>query len=81
MTKTKEFHIRGVGNIKYKSYNKSSQYKYVRRCERLVDGVVIWEGILLGVCRIFSTEREAAIWADKKLIEKGKEPVNILKRV
>ena len=30
---------------------------------------------------LFETEREAAIAADKKLIERGFEPVNILKRI
>lgn len=30
--------------------------------------------------KYFNNEREAAIAVDKKLIEKGKEPVNILKR-
>ena len=29
----------------------------------------------------FETEREAAVYYDKQLINKGKEPVNILKRV
>jgi len=29
----------------------------------------------------FDTEREAAIYVDKCLIERGKEPINILKRV
>jgi hypothetical protein len=28
----------------------------------------------------FETEKEAAIWVDMRLIEAGKEPVNILKR-
>ena len=28
----------------------------------------------------FKTEREAALWVDKVLLENGKEPVNILKR-
>jgi hypothetical protein len=28
----------------------------------------------------FETERQAAIWVDMRLIEAGKEPVNILKR-
>jgi len=30
--------------------------------------------------KYFDNEREAAIAVDKKLLEKGKEPVNILKR-
>jgi hypothetical protein len=31
--------------------------------------------------KLFPTEREAALWVDKKLIELGKEPKNILKQV
>lgn len=29
----------------------------------------------------FKTDREAALWVDKRLIEAGKDPVNILKKV
>lgn len=29
--------------------------------------------------RLYDTEREAALWYDKKLIEFGEQPVNILK--
>ena len=33
------------------------------------------------VQKFFHEEREAALWIDKCLIEQGKEPKNILKRV
>ena len=32
-----------------------------------------------GKSKVFETEREAALYVDKNLIEKGKKPVNILK--
>jgi hypothetical protein len=45
-------------------------------CER---GVELW--IATYKCTItFATEREAAIFVDKKLIAEGKEPLNILTR-
>ena len=80
MTKT-NFNIFGRGASKYSIFNSSSDYKYVRKCERIVDGHVFWQSDVLGVSKFTSTEREAALWVDKRLIEKGKEPVNILKRV
>ena len=31
--------------------------------------------------KVFKEERDAAIWVDKTLLQLGKEPVNILKKV
>ncbi len=56
-----------------------SKYKYVSQIE-LSTGVW-WRGSINGTGKSFRTEKEAAIYIDKKLIKKGKEPVNILKRV
>lgn len=55
-----------------------SKYKYVSQIE-LSNGIW-WRGAINGTGKSFRTEKEAAIYIDKKLIEKGKEPVNILKR-
>jgi len=56
-----------------------SKYKYVSQIE-LSTGVW-WRGAIFGSGKNFRTEKEAAIYIDKKLIEKGKEPLNILKRM
>ena len=55
-----------------------SKYKYVSQIE-LSTGEW-WRGAIYGNGKSFRTEREAAIYIDKRLIEKGKEPVNILVR-
>jgi len=39
-----------------------------------------WRCVLDGLTTYHNTEREAAIAFDKKLINKGKEPVNVLIR-
>ena len=31
-------------------------------------------------CKSFKTEREAALWVDKTLLQIGRQPVNILKK-
>lgn len=55
----------------------SKTYKYV---EKLRKGErIIWKGVVLGRSKWFDTEREAALFVDKVLIENGKSPVNILK--
>ena len=73
-----------------KSPNKTSKYKHVSACNpsdsnfcsitkgRKWVGQILW-GMGIWVA-YFETEREAAIAVDKKLIEIGEEPVNILKR-
>ena len=55
-----------------------SKYKYVSQIETA--GVKWWRGAIYGSGKNFKTERKAAIYVDKRLIEKGKEPVNILVR-
>ena len=64
-------------------YLGGSQYKYVSK-QRL-GGKIVWRGTFFnkngkGNGKSFPTEREAALYVDKKLIGNGKEPVNILKR-
>lgn len=61
----------------------SKKYKYVSRI--CMNGNELWRGTFFkngkGNGKNFETEREAAIYVDKKLIENGKEPVNLLKRI
>ena len=63
----------------HKYQKDSSQYKYVAKkiCEK---GVELWMARYKGTIS-FATEKEAAIFVDKRLISEGKEPVNILKRI
>ena len=63
-----------------KKIRKSDKYKYVHLI--LYNGVEKWQSALgaFGGSKVFDTEREAALNADKRLLEKGKEPVNILIR-
>lgn len=67
--------------LKYLSSNDEfkSVYEYAEP-----DGTIIYEGKVQINKRIFSkmfpTAREAAIHADKILLQNGKEPINILKR-
>lgn len=57
-----------------------SQYKHVRGIE--CNKIIYWAITFSGFSRDhFKTEREAAIAADKILINKGKDPVNILKPI
>ena len=56
-----------------------SKYKYVLQIMK-TDGTYSYQMSVCGVCRVYDTEREAALKVDKVLISKGKEPVNILKR-
>lgn len=57
-----------------------SKYKYVWFVEKIFAGKITtqWRGEVLGKNKYFESEREAAIYVDKRLIEKGKNPVNIL---
>lgn len=58
---------------------KSKKYKHVLKTE--VNGHVYYRINIKGVSKIgYKTEREAALAVDKYLINKGKEPVNILVR-
>jgi len=71
------FKIIGMAT-KYKTGGKS-KYKYVS-LEWDSNGKERWIMSIYGNRKPFDTERQAAIAVDKKLIEKGKEPVNILVR-
>jgi len=57
-----------------------SPYKYVYGIK--FRGEVVYRAYItrLKWANYFLSEREAAIAVDKKLLEKGKEPVNILKK-
>jgi hypothetical protein len=56
-----------------------SKYRYVEIVDN--NGKLYYRVSMKGVSKdSFPTEREAAIAADKLLISKGKEPVNILVR-
>jgi len=64
-----------------KPWHKNSKYRYVQGLVDKRTNRVRWVVHMKGIGRNgFDTEREAAIAADKILIEKGKEPVNILVR-
>ena len=64
-----------------KQWHKNSKYRYVQGLVDRKTGRVRWVVHMHGIGRNgFDTEREAAIAADKILIAKGKEPVNILVR-
>ncbi|MBD3198035.1 MAG: hypothetical protein GF317_23495 [Candidatus Lokiarchaeota archaeon] len=56
----------------------SDRYKYVQMYR--FGKKMMWRGLAgkKGYGKYFSTEREAAIYVDKQLIEQRKEPVNIL---
>ena len=55
-----------------------SEYKYVKVFENRKKEKVYVAGRVNSI--VFKTEREDALFIDKKLIAEGKEPVNILKR-
>ncbi len=63
-----------------KMIRKSDKYKYVTLI--MYNGVEKWQSSLgkWGGGKVFNSEREAALNADKRLLEKGKKPVNILVR-
>lgn len=56
-----------------------SLYSYVTHYKNKA-GKDRWLGKRWNNGRVFDTEREAAIYVDKQLIEKGREPINILIR-
>lgn len=59
---------------------KSEKYKYVYKYSTS-KGKIFFVGRVVGYKKEnFKNERECALWVDKQLISKGKEPVNILVR-
>ena len=56
---------------------KSDRYKYVT-LYLTSKGEERWAAKIYGNGKYFDTEKEAAICIDKKLLEKGKDAVNIL---
>jgi len=63
-----------------KYIGKSKKYKYVYEYVSR-NGSITFEGKLLGYRKQgFLNERDCALWVDKQLISKGKEPANILVR-
>ena len=65
--------------ITFKRIPKSSKYKYVTKLIGQ-NNYVRWYANVLGGSKSFETERAAAKWVDLRLINKGKEPVNVLVR-
>lgn len=66
-----------MANTQIKSIK--SKYKYVEIVD--VSSKIYYRVAMMGISKdSFATEREAAIAADKLLIKKGREPVNILVR-
>jgi len=63
-------------NLKYIEGSKT--YKYVSKYK--LGDEIRWLGKVLRTGKTFETEREAALYVDKVLLNKGKEPVNILVR-
>lgn len=60
-----------------KYISKSENYKYVQLYESK-DKKQRWRAAIYGNAIYFDTEREAAICIDKRLINNGKNPLNIL---
>ena len=69
----------GYAEPYFKRIKKGSKYKYVSKMISQ-KGRVVWRSKVLGASKYFDTEKEAAKWVDLRLIEKGKEPLNILVR-
>ena len=66
--------------LRTKAYHVQSTYRHVSGIER--NGITRWYVALPGICRTaLKSEREAAICADKILIQRGESPVNILKKL
>ena len=63
----------------HKIIPKSSVFKYVFKKEG-ERGFINYVAIIGGHTKSFDEERQAALWVDKYLINKGKESVNILVR-
>lgn len=60
-----------------KSKTYKGVYKYINS-----SGSETYDGCICGTKKQgFVNERECALWVDKKLLSKGKEPVNILVRL
>ena len=56
----------------------SKKYKYVQKYK--LGDEIRWLGKVLRTGKTFENERDAALYVDKVLLNKGKEPVNILIR-
>jgi len=63
-----------VNDFKY--IENSKTYKYVQKYKE--GDKIKWLGKVLRTGKTFETEREAALYVDKVLLNKGKKPVNIL---
>lgn len=63
----------------FRKYIKSDTYKYVTKAIDM-NGKIFWRFRIGNTNKFYDTEKKAAIAADKFLINKGKEPVNILVR-
>ncbi len=65
----------------FKQICTSEKYKYVRKV--LFGTTEQWQAAIAKYkfSKCFNNEKEAAIAVDKKFIENGKNPVNILKKI
>ena len=54
----------------------SKKYKYVQKYK--LGDKIKWLGKVLRTGKTFENERDAALYVDKVLLNKGKKPVNIL---
>jgi len=61
---------------------KSDKYKlvYKLKCLNSTNATQLWKGQVGEQRKQFKTEIEAAKWVDLRLIEKGRDPVNIFVR-
>lgn len=63
----------------WKFIKTSDKYKYVSY-QMDKKGNYWWMGRVLGSGNAYALEKDAALFVDKRLISKGKEPINVLKR-
>lgn len=65
-----------------KTIKKTTPYKNVLELQDKVSGRTTFVVAKKGVARIpYTTAKEAAIAVDKWLISKGKDPINVLKKI
>lgn len=60
-------------------YVEGSKYKYVSKYK--LGDKFKYQTVICGIRKWFDSEREAALYVDNVLIDKGKNPVNILKKL
>ena len=58
---------------------KSENFKHVYKYMDVYTKEEVWRGLVLKTSKNFKTEREAAVYVDTVLLNRGKKAVNILK--